>query len=122
MSRHEESDVNVGAVFGVGAGLTAITVAAFVIVWLFFVYFDRREMSNTTAAYPVAEGQGLRLPPEPRLQTTPRKDLREFRSSEDTLLDSYQWGDKASGIVRIPVTEAMKLVVERGLPAREAKP
>jgi hypothetical protein len=120
MSRHEESDVNVGAVFGFGAGLAALTAVVFVVVWLVFVFLDRRERSIEAPAYPLAEGQGLRLPPEPRLQTAPRTDLREFRSREDALLDSYQWVDKASGVVRIPVSEAMKLVVQRGLPSREA--
>jgi len=121
MQRHEESDINVNRVFEVGAGLAAVTAVVFVVVWLFFVYFDRRETSSTAPAHPVAEGQGLRLPPEPRLQTTPRADLREFRSREDALLDSYQWADKAAGVVRIPIGEAMKLVVQRGLPAREAQ-
>ena len=120
MSHHEETDVNVGAVFGFAGGLAAVTAVAFVVVWLFFVYFDRRETSSPRPAYPVAEGQGLRLPPEPRLQTTPRTDLREFHAREEALLDSYQWADKAAGTVRIPIAEAMKLVVQRGLPAREA--
>jgi hypothetical protein len=120
MSRHEETDVNVGAVFGFAAGLAALTAVAFVVVWLFFEYFDRREMSNSRPMYPVAEGQGLRLPPGPRLQTAPRADLQEFRAREDALLDSYQWTDKSAGTVRIPITEAMKIVVQRGMPAREA--
>ena len=70
---------------------------AFVVVWLFFGYFDRRETSNSKPMYPVAEGQGLRLPPGPRLQTSPRTDLQEFRAREDALLDSYQWVDKSAG-------------------------
>jgi hypothetical protein len=122
MPRHEETDVNVGRVFGVAAGLAALTAAAFVIVWLLFLYLDRREAAGTAAAPPLAEGQGLRQPPEPRLQTAPRADLRTFRAQEDALLDTYQWADKSAGTVRIPISEAMKLVVQRGLPAREVKP
>jgi hypothetical protein len=122
MSRHEESDVNINRVFGVAAGLATLTAAACVIVWLLFLYLDRREAASAAGGSPVAEGQGLRQPPEPRLQTAPRTDLREFRTREDALLDSYQWADKSAGTVRIPITEAMKLVVQRGLPAREVKP
>ena len=58
------------------------------------------------------------MPPEPRLQTNPREDLRELRAKEDELLGSYGWVDKNAGVVRIPIEDAMKLTVERGLPAR----
>ena len=122
MARHEESDVNINRVFAVAAGLAALTAVAGLIVWLLFVYLDRREAAGAAAARPVAEGQGLRQPPEPRLQTAPRADLRAFRTQEDQVLDTYQWADKSAGTVRIPISEAMKLVVQRGLPARESKP
>jgi len=122
MSRHEETDVNINRVFAVAAGLAGLTAAACVIVWLFFLYFDRREAASAASAPPVAAGQGLRQPPEPRLLTSPRTDLRTFRAAEDAVLDGYQWADKTAGTVRIPISEAMKLVVQRGLPAREVKP
>src|SRR5262249_41523945 len=67
-----------------------------------------------------------RLPPEPRLQPeppewrTPREDLRDFRRQEDETLNTYGWADKNAGAVRIPISEAMKLTVQRGLPARPA--
>ena len=71
--------------------------------------------------YPLAVSQGTRLPPEPRLQTNPREDLRDFRAKEDELLGSYGWVDQRGGIVRIPIGDAMKLTVQRGLPARTVK-
>ena len=58
------------------------------------------------------------MPPEPRLQTTPREDLRILREQEDAVLNSYGWVDRSTGVVRIPIEEAMKLTVQRGLPAR----
>ena len=116
--RHEESDVNVSAILGFGAGLAAMTIAVFFVVWLLFVYFDRRERPTAPPAYPLAAGQDLRLPPEPRLQAAPREDLRALRAREDALLTDYQWVDKAVGTVRIPIAEAMRLTVERGLPSR----
>ena len=119
--RHEDSDVNIGAIFGFGAGLAAALVAVSLVVWLLFVYMDRREASQTAPAYPLAGGQEMRLPPEPRLQTNPREDLRVFKAHEDDLLSHYQWADKQAGVVRIPIDEAMKLTVQRGLPARPAQ-
>jgi len=61
------------------------------------------------------------VPPEPRLQTTPREDLRELRAREEEILGSYGWVDKTTGVVRIPIDEAMKLTLQRGLPARSEK-
>jgi hypothetical protein len=68
--------------------------------------------------FPLAAADQHREPPEPRLQTNPREDLQKFREQEDTVLTSYGWVDRNAGIVRIPIEEAMKLTVQRGLPTR----
>jgi hypothetical protein len=68
--------------------------------------------------FPLAATEQNRVPPEPRLQTSPREDLQNFREQEDTVLKSYGWVDRNAGIVRIPIEEAMKLTVQRGLPTR----
>ena len=61
------------------------------------------------------------MPPEPRLQTNPRDDLRDLRMHEDQVLTSYGWVDKNAGVVRIPIDEAMKIVVKQGLPVRQER-
>jgi hypothetical protein len=61
------------------------------------------------------------VPPEPRLQTNPREDLRQFREQEDAILNSYGWVDRPAGVVRIPIEDAMKLMLRRGLPSRSQK-
>jgi hypothetical protein len=116
---HEESDVNVGPVFGfAGALMIAVTVISF-IVWVLFQFFAAREGQKTTPEYPLAVQQENRLPPEPRLQTNPRQDLSDLRAQEDQILRSYGWVDRNAGVVRIPIELAMKLMLERGLPARQ---
>jgi hypothetical protein len=117
---HETSDVSVRAIFAFGAALTVVAVAIHFIVWLLFMYFGAREAHRLVPEFPLAIGQENRLPPEPRLQTDPREDMRELRSGEDATLDSYAWVDKNGGVVRIPIADAMKLTVQRGLPARQA--
>ena len=116
---HETSDVNIRAILGFGAGLVVVTVGVLSVVWLLFGYFDSREAQRVAPVYPLAVSQGDRLPPEPRLQTAPREDLRDLRANEDRLLSTYGWIDQNAGIVRIPISEAMRLAVERGLPARQ---
>ena len=115
--RHETRDVNIRAIFAFGAGLLIAGLLIHFLIWLLFGYFSSREALRTPA-YPLAAGQAERLPPEPRLQTNPREDLRNLREAEDAVLRSYEWIDKNAGVVRIPIDEAMKLTVMRGLPAR----
>ena len=118
----ETSDVNTRGVFGFAIGLSVVGVAVCLLVALLFARVASREAQRVTPEFPLAAGQANRLPPEPRLQTDPRQDLQNLRSAEDAMLTSYGWVDKSAGVARIPVGEAMKLVVKRGLPARQGRP
>ena len=120
-AHHETSDVNIRPILTFGAGLIVACVCINFIVWLLFTYFSVRESRQVPAVYPLATRQENRLPPEPRLQTQPREDLRELRAREDEILTSYGWLDKNAGVVRIPIDRAMKMTVERGLPVRQEK-
>jgi len=93
-----------------------------VAIYVLFVYFTGRAAAASTRAYPLAAGQENRLPPEPRLQSNPRQDLRDLRAEEDETLGSYRWVDRNNGVVGIPIDEAMKLTLQRGLPARQQPP
>jgi hypothetical protein len=115
---HEESDVNFRAIVGFGAALIVVAAVVHLLIYVLFGYFSSREGAAVPAEYPLAAAQGDRQPPEPRLQTDPRQDLADLRAKEDELLNSYGWVDKNAGIVRIPIDTAMKLTLERGLPAR----
>jgi hypothetical protein len=115
---HERRDINFAAVMQFGAGLAAVSVAVYAIVWLLFGYFAGREAAEVRPQYPLAATEASRLPPEPRLQTAPRQDLRDLRQREQEMLNGYHWVDRAAGIVRIPIKDAMQLTLERGLPAR----
>ncbi len=122
-SHHEESDVNIRAILGFGAGLIAVAVVVHIAVWLLFLFFASREAkSQPQPEFPLAVTQQDRLPPAPRLQTSPRQDLKDLRAEEDVVLGSYGWVNRNAGIVRIPIDEAMKLALERGLPARAGRP
>ena len=118
---HDTSEVNIRAVLGFGLGLIAAAGFIHVLAWLMFLFFAGRDAVQVGLQYPLAIGQERRLPPEPRLQTNPRQDLRDLRASEDAVLHSYGWVDKDRGIVRIPIDEAMKLTLQRGLPARQER-
>jgi hypothetical protein len=115
---HEQSDVNIRAILGFGAALFVVAAVVHVLIYVLFGYFDSRENAKVPAEYPLAATQEHREPPEPRLQTDPRQDLADLRAKEDEVLASYGWVDKNAGLVRIPIDAAVKLTLERGLPAR----
>ena len=81
---------------------------------------ERREEGQIR--YPLAAGQEERLPPLPRLQQSPANEAYDFRRSEQNLLTTYGWQNREAGTVRIPISEAMRLTVERGLPSRQQDP
>ena len=115
---HEESDVNIRGVLMFGGALIVAAIVIHLVVGVLFKYFDVREARQATPEYPLAAAQENRLPPEPRLQTNPRQDLADLRARDDQALAGYSWVDRNAGIVRIPIDEAIKKTLERGLPAR----
>ena len=118
---HETTDVNVRAVLLFGAGLFVVAAVIHVLIWVLFGYLSGREAIPSAREYPLAATEQNRLPPEPRLQTNPRDDLRDLRTHEDQVLTSYGWVDKNAGVVRIPIDEAMKIVVKQGFPVRQER-
>jgi hypothetical protein len=115
---HESTDVNIRGIFVFAAGLVLAAAIIHFLVWLLLSLFTAREAERVAPQFPLAIGQENRLPPEPRLQTNPRQDLRDLRAGEDAILGTYGWVDKNQGVVRIPINEAMKLTLQHGLPSR----
>ena len=117
---HETTDVNINGILIFAGGLVVAAAVIHLLVWVVFGYFEAREARQPQVEYPLAAEQKQRLPPEPRLQTNPRQDLRDLRTAEDDVLTTYGWVDRNAGVVRIPIDEAMRITIERGLPARAA--
>ncbi|HET7107574.1 MAG TPA: hypothetical protein VFI38_12255 [Candidatus Acidoferrum sp.] len=69
---------------------------------------------------------GPHLPPEPMLQgmpghlTDPQLDMRTKVEADTRANNELGWADKNAGIAQIPVKDAMKIIVEKGLPAVNA--
>ena len=118
---HEHSDASVWIIvkFGLWLAISAIVVSGG--MGLLFGLFVKQS-EETTPEFPLAVGQEQRLPAGPRLQRFPVTEHYEFRQQEDAVLQKYGWVDKETGVVRMPIADAMKLAVERGLPARAQEP
>jgi hypothetical protein len=115
-STYEHTDAHVGPMihFGVWLAISALIVhvGLAAMYWLLIRQSSERV---ETQRYPLAVDTPLRLPPEPRLQQFPRTDLYDFRMKEDQQLHSYGWVDKNAGTVHIPIEDAMRLMLERGI-------
>ena len=116
---HEESDVSIPGLAKSGVALVTLILVASLVVWGAFTYFNRSAERAQSPPPPMFKGN--QLPPEPRLQGAPGHefsgldDMLEMRAREDRILRSYGWVDQQSGVVHIPIEEAKKLILERGM-------
>jgi hypothetical protein len=60
--------------------------------------------------------------PTPRLQMDDgNQEIADMHAREDLLLDYYSWVDREHGKVRIPISRAMQLIAQHGLPVAPAE-
>ena len=122
---HEESDVNVKGVAWFTLGLAILIALTALMMGGMFSFLstaeERKEPPPTslTREKKPETGNPEEMFPEPRLQQKPIQDLERFQAEEYERLTSYDWVDPQSGIVRIPVEQAKKRIIERGLPYRK---
>jgi len=95
----------------------ALGVAIVVVGFLLLAFY--RAMASYLAGRqpppPILQFDAERRPPLPRLQPDPPADLAKVRAEEADRLDSYGWIDKDAGVVHIPVEQAMRIALERGV-------
>jgi hypothetical protein len=124
---HEVDDINVWAILKFAIGLLILGIFSYIALYGLLKVFKRQRLAAEGPLPAMARGAEDRLPPPPRLQMmpgspsefkTPEYEMKAMLEEEDKTLESYGWVDKNSGVVRIPIDEAMKLVLQKGLPSR----
>jgi hypothetical protein len=119
----DRSGINTRAVLMFCAGLIVIAIVVHVALWYLFKIFDNHEKSKDPVLSPLSPKQ-QQLPPEPRLEASPNtlnvdkqlfdpRAIKTLNEQSDEHLKNYGWIDDKNGIVRIPIQEAMKKVVEQ---------
>lgn len=117
---YEPQDVNPGTIFKYLAALLLTVFASMLIVWGVYRALVTRTAREAADVSPLRPSAGRILPPEPRLQGAPgnplppQEELRRMRAEAEATLESHGWVDEKTGIARIPIERAMKLLVERG--------
>lgn len=115
---YEHTDANIWVILKFAIWLVVSAAIIHVGIGLMFGLFVEQRESATVPQYPLATGTELRLPAPPRLQRFPANEAYEFRLQEAAALNGYGWVDRNAGTVHIPIAEAMRMVLERGLPSR----
>ncbi|MDZ7360586.1 MAG: hypothetical protein ONB46_07645 [candidate division KSB1 bacterium] len=116
---YEASDANVVSLTKFGIGLAIVAAVVLVLMLWLQNFLAAQNQRVTPPASPLAAQR--QAPPAPRLQVAPARDLHDIRMLEDSVLHSYGWVVRDSGVVRIPIERAMELIAQRGLPVRQSK-
>jgi len=117
-----DRELDLRGIWGFAALVAATTALLHLVVWGLMVGFRETAERRDPAPSPLAEANERRLPPAPRLQDAPERDMQALRAEEDARLSSYGWIDRTAGIGRIPIDRAIDLILERGLPEVSAPP
>jgi hypothetical protein len=139
----EPRDIDIGTIARYLIYLAITIVIALAICVPILKVLTSMAVENDTPVPPVRAGMSrqqldnMELPPEPRLQgvpgheSDPQQDMRDKLAADIKANDTYAWVDKEKGIAEIPVSEAMKIIAEKGAvpavapekkPAQEKKP
>src|SRR5689334_18419216 len=113
--RFEHSDISIRGVILTGLGVFLFFHISTGIVYFVFEHFKHVHAEQTLPPLPIA-AHGPPQPAEPRLQQSPRRDLRDFEATEMAELNAYKWINKQKGTVAIPIDRAMDLILQRGIP------
>ena len=126
---HERTDVELSPLVGFAVGLFVVVGTVYVLMYALLWGFQRQAAKNDPVLSPLAR-PAVEMPKRtddpyfgsasaPRLITAEPAVLAKQRAMEAETLATYGWvgGDK-SGVARIPIEEAKKLILQRGLPTR----
>jgi hypothetical protein len=115
---YETRDIDFPKLISIGIVLIVGTALSMVVAALVFTYLAGKEAGMQPPPSSLTAVTTPTQPPEPRLQTTPVADLKEYRAKQEEMLTTYGWVDRKAGLVRIPIDRAIEVVAQRGLPVR----
>lgn len=117
-SSYEHTDADSRSIVHFGIWLAVIAIATHFLLGGAFAGLVAWSTESAEPRYPLAAGRQAPKPPAPVLQQYPDREMTAFRAEDSGNLQSYGWLDRATGRVHIPIDEAIRLTLERGLPAR----
>jgi hypothetical protein len=126
---YERQDIGSAGVLYFLLGLLVAGLFVFFLVDGIYSYLDKRSQAEQAPVNPLVTNapadtrhiskdypQGSF--PNPKLEEDERGQLNGIRLKEEQTLSTYDYIDKNTGTVRIPIDRAMDLIAQRGLPTR----
>jgi hypothetical protein len=113
---YETRDANTAGVFNFLVILGVVLVATALICWGLFRFFTAHEVEAPATESPFADTR--QLPLGPQLQVNPRQDWLNFRADQEKSLETLDWANRSAGTARVPIEDAMELLVKKGVPVQ----
>lgn len=117
----EHSDLPPRTTIGILVGVLVGMWITSGLIYFYFAYLSHHRADVSPPPLRI-ELHGNPMPPEPRLQSSPRQDLKAMRTQEDWRLSHYSWVDKGKGVVAIPIERAIGIIAQRGIPPQKQPP
>lgn len=114
-----DDEINASSVLWTTFWLAVVCALGMGITWVMQGFYQGKAEEATPPPSPVAEANVRHLPPGPLLQADPEGELEELRHEMAVRLSSFGWVDETSGLVHIPIDQAIDLVVARAGTAQQ---
>jgi hypothetical protein len=131
---HEHSDVNIRAILMFAIGLVIVAIVVHIVIAVMFRWLDDQAKQNDPQLSPLS-AQAPNMPTTTtespffgharggaQLLTNEPMALQKLRETENKTLQGYGWVEGKPGVAYMPIGEAKKLILERGVPARAGEP
>jgi hypothetical protein len=121
----ERQDLGSRPIFGFILSLVIVGILIYYVLWGMFNFLDAFNRKHQRPVSPMVKAPAdtrtvtpamIQQFPEPRLEDNERTELNDFRYNEEEKLNSYGWVDQNTGVVHIPISRAMELIAQQGLP------
>lgn len=113
---HEPNTFNVRMAVYSGIGLAVLCIGTLILTAGVYRGLTKQTPEDETHAdFVYAQQQQT----DPKLRFARTEEVDQTRREAEQLLHSYEWIDEDKGIARVPISRAMEMVLEEGLPARE---
>lgn len=116
---YEKRDAQVKPLWISAAVLAAVMILSMIAMKFMVDFFNAQNEEEKQSSFYVRDESWQS--PEIQLEVHPSELYEHFKAEQDAMMNEYAWVDKANKVVRIPVSRAIELTAERGLPARNSR-
>lgn len=111
---HEQSEVSVRVII---VSLAVLLIGALMVCFLvvgIFQYFHHENQVDQ-----IVKNTQQQIPPEPRVEEHPAEQLVTIRARENHVLTTFAWVDQKNGVVRVPISQAIDMLVKQGVQSHD---